>query len=45
MGAPKTNYASLTQLELGVYDAVLNFSIGRKASVLLFEKMNMIPGI
>ena len=41
----KTKYVSLTQLELGVYDAVSNFNIGRKASVLLFEKLNMIPGI
>ena len=42
---PKKNYVSLTQLELGVYGAVSNFSIGRKASVLLLEKMNMFPGI
>ena len=42
---PKTKYVSLTQLELGVYDAVSNFNIGRKASAHLFEKLNMIPGI
>ena len=36
---------SLTQLELGFYDAVSNLNIGRKASVLLFKKLNMIPGI
>ena len=42
---PKTKYVSLTQLGLGVYDAVSNLDIGRKASVLLFEKLNMIPGI
>ena len=41
---PKTNYVSLKQLEFGVYDAVANFNIGRKASVLIFEKLNMIPG-
>ena len=35
---------SLTQLELGVYDAVANFNIGKKASVLIYEKMNLIPG-
>ena len=42
---PETRYVLLTQLELGVYDDVSNFNIGRKASVLLFEKLNMIPGI
>ena len=31
-------------MEFGVYDAVSNFNIGRKASVLTFEKLNMIPG-
>ena len=33
-----------TQLELGVYDAVANFNIDRKASILIFEKFNKIPG-
>ena len=33
------------QLELGVYDAVGNFNIGRKVGMLIFEKVNMIiPG-
>ena len=41
---PKTRYVSLTQLELGVYDAVTNFNIGKKASVLIYEKLNLIPG-
>ena len=41
---PKTRYLSLTQLELGVYDAVTNFNIGKKASVLIYEKLNLIPG-
>ena len=41
---PKTKYVSLTQLELGVHDAVANFNIGRKASVLIYEKLNLIPG-
>jgi hypothetical protein len=41
---PKTNYVSLTQLEFGVNDAVANFNIGRKATVLIFEKMNMRHG-
>ena len=41
---PKSRYVSFSQLELGVYDAVANFNIGRKASMLIFEKLNMIPG-
>ena len=41
---PKTRYVSLTQLELGVYDAVANFNIGKKTSVLIYEKINLIPG-
>ena len=40
---PKTRFVSRTQLEFGVYDAVANFNIGRKASVLIFEKLNMTP--
>ena len=41
---PKTRYVSLTQLELGVYEAVANFNIGKKASALIYEKMNLLPG-
>lgn len=41
---PKSKYASLPQLRFGVYDAVANFNIGRKASILVFEKMHMEPG-
>ena len=43
-GIPKMRYLSLTQLELGVFDAVPNFTIGKKASVLIYEKLNLIPG-
>ena len=28
----------------GVFDAVANFNIGRKASILIYEKLSMIPG-
>ena len=42
---PKSNYISLAQLEFGVYDAVANFNIGRKASVLIYEQLDMIPGV
>ena len=43
---PKSRYVSLTPLQFGVYDAVANFNIyiGRKASVLIFWKLGMIPG-
>lgn len=41
---PKTTYVSLTSLKLGVYDAVANFNIGFKATILMYEKMGMIPG-
>ena len=41
---PQMRYVSFTQLELGVYDAVANFKIGKNASVLIYEKMNLIPG-
>ena len=42
---PKSTYVSLKHLKLGVHDAVSNFNIGRKASVLLYEKLKMIPGV
>ena len=41
---PQMRYVSFTQLEFGMYDAVANFNIGKKASVLIYEKMNLIPG-
>ena len=41
---PKSKFCTLPQLQFGIYDAVSNFNIGRKASVLTFEKMGMVPG-
>ena len=41
---PKTRYVLVKQLELGVYDAVANFDIGKRASLLIYEKINLIPG-
>jgi hypothetical protein len=41
---PKTRYVSSSLLDVGVYDAVANFNIGRKASILIYEQLNMIPG-
>ena len=42
---PKSRYVSFIPLQFEVYDAVANFNIGRKASVLIFEKIGMIPRI
>ena len=41
---PKTTYVSLTQLRFGSYDAVAHFNIGQKSSLLIYEKLKMIPG-
>ena len=40
----KSRYTSFKSLQFGVYDAVASFNIGRKASVLTFEELGMIPG-
>jgi len=42
---PKTEYVSLNRLKLGVYDAVGHFNMGMKSSILIYEKLNMIPGV
>ena len=41
---PKSKYVSLTQLKFGLYDAIGAFNIGIKSSILIFEKLLMIPG-
>ena len=35
---------SPSSLEVGVYDAVANFNIGMKWSILIYEKLNIILG-
>ena len=40
----KSIYVSFSQLQLGINDAVANFSVARKAKKLMFEKLNMISG-
>ena len=40
---PKNNYVSLPTLEFGVYDAVA-VNIGMKATILIYEGLNMVPG-
>ena len=42
---PKTDYVTLPTLELGVYGAVGHFNIGMKSSVLIYEKLMMVPGV
>ena len=41
---PKHIYVGFTQFQVGLYDAVAHFNIGRKASVLVYEKLGIIPG-
>jgi len=41
---PKTQFCSTNTFHFGVYDAAANYNIGSKASVLLFERLGMIPG-
>ena len=41
---PKTKYNSFTHLELATYDAAACFNIGRKATILMYEKLEMKPG-
>ena len=40
---PKTSHVSLSQLQLGVFDVISNFSVGRRVSILIYEFMNIIP--
>ena len=44
-GIPKTDNVSLTHLRFGVYDVVAYLNIGMKASILIYEKLGMIPGV
>ena len=40
---PKNTFATLPNLEFGVYDGVARYSIRMKASVLIYEKLNFVP--
>ena len=42
---PKDTFVSLPCLQDDVYDAVSNFNIGMKASVLTYEKLGFASGI
>ena len=41
----KDAFVSLPYLKFGVYDAVSDFNIGMKASVLTYEKLGFASGI
>ena len=41
----KNTFVTLPSLEFGVYDAVSHFSIEMKASVLVYEKLDFVPGV
>ena len=42
---PKNTLVTLPNLQFGVYDAVARFNIGMKASVLIYVKLHIIPGV
>jgi hypothetical protein len=42
---PKTEYVSLNRLKFGVYDAVGHFNTGMKSSILIYEKLGIVPGV
>ena len=41
---PKQTFVSLTQLKIGVYDAVAYFNIAAKALLDIFKELSMEPG-
>ena len=43
-GPPYPNRRYIFAIQIECYDAVANSNTGRKASNLIFDKLNMIPG-
>ena len=41
----ENGFRYITKSGVCVYDAVANFNIGMKASVLIYEKLNFAPGV
>ena len=41
---PKKQYVELVKLKLGVSDSTANFNDGKKASIGIMTKMNLVPG-
>lgn len=41
---PKTTYVGMTQLALGIYDAVAYFNMGAKTILEIYETLQMVPG-
>ena len=42
---PKNTFFTVPNLEFGVYDAAAHFNTGMKASVLIYETLNFVPGV
>ena len=42
---PKMTFVTLSNLEFGAYDVVANFNIEMGTSVLIYEKLNFVPGV
>ena len=41
---PKTVYVRYDQLQLGIYDAISHFDIGKKAIIEVYQALNIDPG-
>ena len=39
----KASYVIVSQLQLGVFDVVANFNVGRRVNILIYEFMDIIP--
>ena len=35
---------NLSRLQLGLFDVIANFNVGRRVNILIYEFMNIIPG-
>ena len=42
--ATKTTCVLFTQFQIGVFDAIAHFNIGKKFLLLIYEKLGMKPG-
>ena len=41
---PKTSYVVLSHLQLGIFDEADKFNVSRRASILIYECMNIMIG-
>ena len=42
---PKSRYCGFAKMELGVYDAVAHFNLGKVTIVNVFNTLNIEPGL